>query len=104
MSETKIYTIQHSFKKEIIIPIVALHNNLHFLMSNGNKLVKTSDNYICNVTHYRYKHICELEKDVQRLYNIDVWSFIKRWYNAIPYIDSMMFINMFLEEYEAREG
>lgn len=101
MSELK-YAIQHSFKREVIIPIAALYHNLEFLTSKeDDKLVRTSDGYTCKVKRYDLVHICKLEDDIKRLYNMDTWSYVKRWYSAIPYIDSMFFLRMELEDYVA---
>lgn len=98
MNEVK-YAIQHSFKGEIIIPITALYHNFEFLSSkDDNKFVRTSDGYTCKVKRYKLVHICKLEDDIQRLYNMDTWSYIMRWYNAMPYIDSMFFLVMELED------
>lgn len=98
-----IYNIQHSFRYEIIIPVAALHNNIDFFMDNDEKIVKTSDGFICSVLNWSYIHICDLEKDVKRLYNIDIWSFIQKWYSAIPYMESMYFLKIFLEKKEVYE-
>ena len=93
------YAIQHTFKKEVIIPIAALYHNLEFLYNKDEeKILKTSDGYTCRVKRYELIHICRLEQDIKRLYNIDTWSYVKRWYSVIPYIDSMNFIKMDLEE------
>ena len=97
-SEIK-YAIQHTFKKEVIIPIAALYHNLEFLCNKDEeKILKTSDGYTCRVKRYELIHICRLEQDIQRLYNMDTWSYVKRWYSAIPYMDSMNFIKIDLEE------
>lgn len=100
MDEIK-YAIQHSFKKEIIIPIAALYNNFDFFYNTKEefKLVKTSDGYICVVKKYKLIHICQLEEKIRQLYNMDMYSYIKKWYNACPQMDSMMFIEMELKEY-----
>lgn len=94
------YAIQHSFKKEVIIPIAALYNNFDFFYNTKEefKLVKTSDGYICEVKRYKLVHICQLENKINEIYHIDTWSYIKRWYNAIPQMDSMMFIVMELRK------
>lgn len=95
------YAIQHTYKREVIIPVAALYHNLEFLTSKEDeKLIKTSDGFICKVKRYDQIHICQLEQDIQRLYNMDTWSYIKKWYSAMPYIDSMYFLKMDLEKYE----
>lgn len=93
------YAIRHSFKEEVIIPMVALYHNVDFLFEQENvKLLKTSDGIICKVKKYSIKHICEIENDIKRLYNMDAWSYIKRWYSAMPYMDSMNFLVLELEQ------
>lgn len=95
------YAIQHTFKREVIIPVVALFRNLEFLTTKEDiKLVRTSDGFTCRVKYYDHIHICRLESDIKRLYNMNTWDYIMRWYNAMPYIDSMYFLKLELEEYE----
>lgn len=101
MSNEIKYAIQHTYRKEVIIPLAALYHNLEFLTTKEDtKLVKTSDGFICKVKGYEYVHICRLEDDIMRLYNMDTWSYIKKWYNAMPYIDSMYFLRLYLEKDE----
>lgn len=94
------YAIQHSFKKEIIIPIAALYNNFDFFYNSKEefKLVKTSDNYICVVKKYKLIHICRLDEKIRNIYNISTWEYIQKWYSACPQMDSMMFLVMELEQ------
>lgn len=100
MCEIK-YAIQHSYKSEVIIPIAALYHNLEFLCNKEEeKIVKTSDGFTCKVKRYDLIHICKLEQDIKRLYNMNTWDYIMRWYSVMPFIDSMYFIKMDLEKYE----
>lgn len=93
------YAIQHSFKEEIVIPIIALYNNFDFLYNNKeDKYVKTSDGYICVVKKYELIHICNLENKIYNIYKINLIDYIKRWYNACPQMDSMMFLVLNLEK------
>lgn len=98
------YAIQHSFKKEVIIPIAALYNNFDFFYNNKEefKLVKTSDGYTCVVKKHDLVHICNLEDKIKQLYNLNIWDYIKKWHNACPQMDSMYFLVMRLEKMNER--
>lgn len=102
MSNDVRYAIQHSFKKEVVIPIVALYHNFDFLYNERSetRLLKTSDGYICKVLDWELIHICKLENKIKELYNMDIWSYIKKWYNAMPNINSMYFLMLHLEKDE----
>ena len=101
MSEEIKYAIQHTYKSEVIIPVAELYHNLEFLTTKEDvKLVRTSDGFTCKVKRYEHIHICKLEDDIKRLYNMDTWSYIKKWYSVMPYIDSMYFLRMDLEKDE----
>lgn len=96
--------INHSFREMIIVPYVAITNNVDFLMSNGDKFITTADGIKCKVQSYEEKHICELEQDIQSLYGIDAWSFVKRWYKADKDMQSMYFIKIKLVKEESNNG
>lgn len=95
--ETK-YIIQHTAKDEVILPLAAIHNNIYFLMDKKEKYVQTSDNFTCKVLSSEMVHICALENDINRIYGINAWAFIKKWFKAMPYFDSMFFCKMKLEK------
>lgn len=90
--------INHKYKDTVIVPYVAIHNNIAFLMTKGDRYVVTSDNIRCKVTEIKEIHICELEDLVNELYNIDCWSFVKRWYSTKKCMDSMHFVYLKLEK------
>lgn len=93
--------VNHRFRETIVIPYVGISDNLDFLMSKGEKLVTTADGIRCKVESYEEKHICELEEDIQSLYGIDAWSFVKRWYKADKDMQSMYFIKIKLVKEES---
>ena len=92
------HSINHRFRNEVIVPFVGITQNIDFVMSKGNKIVHCADGVIAKVTEWNDIHICELEQDIQELYHIDAWSFLKRWYNSEKRMDSMHFIKMKLEK------
>lgn len=98
------YRVNHRYKETIIIPYVAISSNVSFLVSKGTKFIITADDIRCKVQSYEEKHICELEEDIQKIYGIDTWSFIKRWYKADKNMQSMYFIKIKLIKEESDNG
>lgn len=97
-NQTTHHAINHRYRDEVIIPFVGIENNVDFIMSKGNKMIKCADGVDAKVVEWKDVHICELEKDIQDIYHIDAWSFLKRWYNTEKRMDSMTFIKMKLEK------
>lgn len=97
MGEEKVYRIQHTYKEEVIIPISALRDNISFILSEDKEpIVITSDNVRCRVASYQFVHICNCEKDIERIYGISAWGYLKKWYSVLPLIDSLSFLKMIL--------
>ncbi len=90
--------INHKYRDVVIVPYVAISDNITFLLNKGEKKVITADGFLCKVTKLKEYHICELEDKVRELYNIDCWSFIKRWYMTRKSMDSLHFIMLNLEK------
>lgn len=95
------HNVLHKFKETMIVPYYAVTNNCALIMSKGDHYVTTADGIHCKVMSWEEKHICELEEDVQRLYNMDCWSYIKRWFKATKgCMDSMHFLIIKLKKNE----
>lgn len=92
------YAIRHSFKPTIIVPYMAIKNNVAFLLSQGDKKVITSDKVECIATDIKEVHICDLEGDIQQLYKLSAWDFIKRWKMNETNLGSMYFVKMNLKK------
>ena len=93
--------VLHKFKETMIVPYYAVTNNVSLVMSKGDHYVTTADGIHCKVVSWEEKHICELEDEIQRLYNMDCWSYIKRWYKATKgCMDSMHFLILKLKKDE----
>ena len=92
--------MNHRFREEMILPYVGITPNISFLMSCGERWVTTSDRIHCKVIEFHEKHICKLEDDIRRLYGIEPYEFIKRWYSVCNYMDSMRFIHIKLKKQE----
>ena len=93
--------VLHKFKETMIVPYYAVTNNVSLVMSKGDHYVTTADGIHCKVVSWEEKHICELEDEIQRLYNMDCWSYIKRWHKATKgCMDSMHFLILKLKKDE----
>jgi hypothetical protein len=100
VAETR-HELSHRFKEEIIVPMIAISNVYDFFVfNNAKKKVRTADGVICEVEGFEERHICELEEDIKRLYGIDAWSFIKKWYKFDILMTNMMFVRIWLKKYE----
>lgn len=78
------YRIRHTYKPKIVIPYLGIGDsaitNIDFILDKGERIVVTSDNIKCKVLNVDEKHLCNLESEIQSIYNCDAWSWIKRWY------------------------
>ena len=93
--------VLHKFKETMIVPYYSVSNNVSLVMSKGDHYVTTADGIHCKVVSWEEKHICELEDEIQRLYNMDCWSYIKRWHKATKgCMDSMHFLILKLKKDE----
>lgn len=100
-----IYKVLHTFKDEIFVPLLAISPNIEFLFDKKKKLIVTSDNIQTTVVRFERVHILsdKAQELVKRLYNVDVYSFMRRWYSALD-ITSMEFVYINLKKYEANSG
>lgn len=100
--EVTYHRINHSFKTEILVPVAAISNNIDFLVNDKSvvRMVKTSDNIECVVESFEEVHICTLEADIKRLYGMEPWPYIMRWYKVAPSMHSMDFVRVKINKYE----
>ena len=96
-----IYRVLHTYKDEIFVPLLAISSNADFLFDKKKKLLVTSDNIQAEVKHWGNVHILsdEAQELVKRLYNIDVYSFMRKWYTSLDMV-SMEFIYARLGRHE----
>ena len=92
------YCIRHTYKPKIIIPVNGISDNLDFLLDKGERIVVTSDNVECKVLNVEEKHLCDLESEIQSIYNCDAWSWVKRWYKIDNWVSNLRVIIMDLEK------
>lgn len=92
------YQLKHRYRPEVIVPYIGISNNALFLIDKDDRYVYTADNVRCLVEDVQYKHIFELEKEIQDNYKLDVLSFLKRWYDADRNMQSMEMIILKLKK------
>lgn len=95
------HNVLHKFKETMIVPYYAVTNNCSLIMSKGDHYVTTADGIHCKVMSWEEKHICELEEEIQRLYNMSCWDYMMRWFKATKgCMDSMHFLILKLKKDE----
>lgn len=95
------HNVLHKFKETMILPYYAVTNNVSLVMSKGDHYVTTADGIHCKIVSWEEKHICELEDEIQRLYNIDAWNYLCKWHKATKgCMDSMHFLILKLKKDE----
>lgn len=96
-----IYKLQHTFKPAILVPMLAIYPNSEWIMDNKKMMVVTSDNVMAKVIREEKIHFLskEMHDIVTKVYNTDVLSFGRKWYQAMD-ICTMEFWYLELEKYE----
>lgn len=99
-NEPTYHHVRHRYKDEIIVPYVAVERNASFFTNKGERHIIFTDGAKGKVITSKEVHVGEAEEDIKRIYGIDAWTFIRRWYLADKGMDSMHFIYIKIE----REG
>jgi hypothetical protein len=73
--------VKHRWKNEIIVPLIALSDNIDFLTLKEDKTIITADGVQAKVNKWEEIHICALDDLTKRLYGMSAWDFMLRWYN-----------------------
>lgn len=73
--------VKHRWKDEIIVPLIALSDNINFLTLKEEKTIITADGVQAKVNKWAEIHICALDDLTKRLYGMSAWDFMLRWYN-----------------------
>lgn len=94
------YYIKHNYRDKIILPLVGILDNFNFFTKNEDEetFVKTADGVIAKVVQMEEKHIVELEDEIKEIYQIDAWSFLKKWYNSDNGMQSARFVKLILNK------
>lgn len=88
------YNIAHRFQEEVIVPLLAIRNNCSFVMTQGERYLLFADKITAEVVSWEDKNIVLFEEDIKRLYKLDAWSFLKKWYGVYPQMTSLDFLHI----------
>lgn len=99
-NEPSEHHVKHRFSTEIIIPLIALTNNITFIMSKGEKYLIFADGIRAKVVSWEEKHICELDELIQKKYNCGAWEFLNKWFKVYKSMDSCHFLHIILKKEE----
>lgn len=96
------YRVNHRYREEMIVPIVAIHEFINFITTPLRyQKVVTTDGVKCRVFKIYTQNLCALEEKVLSLYQISAWDFLKKWYSVYPNnLYSLEFVVMELGKYE----
>lgn len=94
------YNVAHLFAEEIVVPWIAISNNISFMM-NKPKTIITADFVEAKIIARKEIHILSDEgiRVTKRLYGIPVDTLLKRWYSKYPEISSLHFVYLKLERF-----
>lgn len=95
------YYINHRFKDVVILPLMALHPNVGFACQKDRdmeRIVATADGIRCKVVNWSCVNILAIEDKIRELYNIDVITFLKKWYSVDNAMDSLYMLVLELKK------
>lgn len=99
-NETSYHKVRHKYRDEIIVPYIAVQKNIDFMLNRGDKYLITADDVRAKVLESKEIHVCELEADINRLYNLSAWDYLCRWYKSEKSMDSMHLLHIKLRKEE----
>lgn len=91
-SDLTYYHINHKYREKIVVPYLAIQNNIDFLSDNGEKRIIFADGIKAKVLSIEEKNICSLKEEIESLYKMSQWDFICKWDKVYNHIDSMYFL------------
>lgn len=96
------YKVNHRYRDEIIVPIVAIHKFVDFITTPlRHQNIITTDNIKCSVSKIYTENLCALEEKVLSLYRISAWDFLKKWHSVYPEnLYSLEFVVIKLDKYD----
>lgn len=98
MNDEMSHHVFHRYAKEMILPYNAFDDNLGLIKNCDKRIIVCSDGIRAELIEYAEKHICDLEEDIQRIYKIDAWTFLKKWHNSGLKPRSMYFLKIKLKK------
>lgn len=91
------YNLKHRYRSEVVVPYVGIQSNVAFL-GDEDPYVITADGIRCKVVKCEYKNIFEIENKIRTDYNMDILSFLRRWYETDNDMQSLEMMIMTLQK------
>lgn len=87
------HNIKHDPSKEVFVPLIAIENNIDFMMSKSKRLVIFTDGTEKEVKEWEEVNILsdEGKELASRIYGISWHKFLEVWYSKC-YFDSLSFL------------
>lgn len=97
-----IYYVNHRYREKIIVPLIAIENNVSFLCDDNDedKNIQTSDNVICGINEIKVSNILDLENEISTIYKMGAYEYLKIWRGAYNNLDSLSFVVLKLKRNE----
>lgn len=92
------YKVNHRYKDKMILPLIAVSNNIDFITTDNERYVVTADSVKCKVSFCCVRTLFQVEKDIEKIYGISAWEFLKRWYGVYDYLSSLNFFVLELKK------
>lgn len=70
------------------------------MLNRGDRYLITADDIKAKVLESKEIHVCELEADIKRLYNLSAWDYICKWHFVDKHMDSMHLLHIKLRKEE----
>lgn len=99
-NETSYHKVRHKYRDEIIVPYIAVQNNIDFMLNRGDRYLITADNVKAKVLESKELHLLELKDDIKRLYGISAWDYICKWHSVDEHMDSLHLLHIKLRKEE----
>lgn len=99
-NETSYHKVRHKYRDEIIVPYIAVQNNIDFMLNKGDRYLLTADGAKAKVVECKEVHVCDLKDDITRLYGMSAWDYICRWHTTEKNMDSLHLLHIKLRKEE----
>lgn len=100
--------INCKYRDEIIVPLVCISPNVELLcVPDKGKvgiLCLMKDGILAKIRGFEMKTIFEFEEDIKRLYKVEPYEWLKKWYNACEGMLSNLYLcHIYLTQHKREE-
>lgn len=95
------YYLKCKYKEQVLLPYIAVTDNVNFLCDKSKEIrCMTADGVPCVATYCKEINILSenAEQLVKKLYNVDVFGYLCKWYAYDKNLSSLMFLELYLRK------